>query len=185
MKFEYIIDHVSATFPFIVCAGALLDLRFRQVRNTEDSNARYAREWILVGIPQATLRAICDLVTPRLGGGYRIDTTNFKESDDGRYVTTVANLKVDPRFVEVDRQGGGINQNYRGDLQAIYSSRMDGIHKGFLIFDPFLLADVPGAVRGGRGAPHACTLKLRLVGIRSFGETQGADQYFATPVEDL
>jgi hypothetical protein len=64
-----------------------------------------------------------------------------------------------------------------GDLKSVYDDQnRNGIHKGFLIFDPYLVAEVPDD-HLPRGLPD-CDLKFRLVGIRSFGESPEGAFYF-------
>lgn len=160
----------KSTFTFIVCAHALFDTRAREV----DDQDPYCSKWISVGIPGATLAALIEEISGFASReGYSLTTTNFEVTNDGKYVTTVAGLKTDPRFVEITDD---LEQHYIGDLKNVYESRSrNGVHKGFLIFDPYLTAVVPD---NDPVARPECHLKFRLLGIRSFGESPAYETYF-------
>jgi len=105
--------------------------------------------------------------------GHTRSTTNFEVTYDRKYVTAVAGLKEDHTLVEITE----LEQDYIGDRKSAHESRSrNGVHKGLLIFDPYLVAVVPDNDPAGR-LPE-CQLKFRLVGIRSFGESPGSEIYF-------
>lgn len=157
------------TSKFVVCS-ALLDLRRRNV-------AGYGTEWINVGFSENTLDSLFHAIGPQAeAADFVLDRSNFATRGDGQYLSTSASLKVDPRFVRIEADGdGGFDHDYVGDLEDVYNSLGEaGIHRGFLVFDPYLVAVVPNDRVGCR----SCQLKFRLIGIRSFGLAENMGSVF-------
>jgi hypothetical protein len=173
-------------FPFVVISDGLIDMRFRTVDEWDpnSSSATYCSEWVLIGIRKTAFEALRGQIRFE-GRVFSVDTSNFKESLDRMYVTTVAklerrNVKLNPVFTEILRteQNGEmvIEEHTLGELEGVYGAETrSGIFRGVLKLEPFLIATVPD--NGPEDTIHPCQLKFRLRGIRSFGEARGA--YFA------
>jgi len=179
---SYQIDRIASDLHFIMVADCLIDMRIKCNR-AGNRVVGYGTEWIKVGIPVPAFDGICNHIEEQTR--YSVDRSNFKETSDGLYVTTIASFPgtYPPRIVlhtitdlteaanSGDWMGGGgdfifIDREDKTVAEMYKEKRIKDVESAHIAFSMGLTVVLP---QESTGVPQDSFVKLKfsMVSVRT------------------